>query len=100
MSDAVLYHNSFLDWGRSGMDDTLKTYDGFLTNCAKAGPAGCALASNSSTAHELSRRVENLLAKLRREPVAVGSSRVGPGIVTASAVEYVIFMTMYAPKLW
>ncbi|GAA5865149.1 hypothetical protein JCM1840_003923 [Sporobolomyces johnsonii] len=100
VSDSVAYTNNFWDWGRAGMVDTRKTYEGFLASCAESGPSGCAFAKENSTAASLEKRIEALYEKLRMAPHPVGVSALGPGIVTASDVQYTIFHALYSPKTW
>ncbi|BGP00214.1 hypothetical protein RTBOTA2_003602 [Rhodotorula toruloides] len=100
VSDADSYTNDFWEWGRSGMSDTRKTFEGFFSACAKSGPAGCAFAANDSTAEGLEERYHDLLEKLRQEPLPVSHSDVGPGILTPSDVEYTMFHALYAPSTW
>ncbi|ORY58006.1 Alpha/Beta hydrolase protein [Leucosporidium creatinivorum] len=100
VSDSVAYTNNFWDWGRAGMNDTQKTYDGFLSSCASSGPLGCGLAQENSTAKGIGSRVQTLIDQLRETPLPVGRSKVGPGVVTASQVQYAIFQSLYSPKTW
>ncbi|GAA6032626.1 hypothetical protein JCM8097_004848 [Rhodosporidiobolus ruineniae] len=94
VSNAQLYTNDLLGWGKSGMADTHKTYEGFFHHCAVSGPAGCKWARENSTAAELTARYDALLEKLRETPVPVATSKIGPGTLTASDVQYTMFHTL------
>ncbi|GAA5932039.1 uncharacterized protein JCM15063_001107 [Sporobolomyces koalae] len=100
VSDSLSYTRDFWQWGVDGMTDTHKTIDGFFSACAESGPKGCALARHNSTASELKARLAAIYETLRRRPLAVGQSEWGPGIVTASDVQYTVFHSLYAPKTW
>ncbi|BGP16924.1 hypothetical protein JCM10213v2_004932 [Rhodosporidiobolus nylandii] len=100
VSDAETYANNMWDWGRSGMSDTHKTFDGFFHHCALSGPEGCELARENTTAQEIKERYDALLDKLRAAPLPVGRSAVGPGTLTASDVQYTMFHALYQPRFW
>ncbi|GAA5971008.1 hypothetical protein JCM11641_004110 [Rhodosporidiobolus odoratus] len=100
VSDADSYGNNMWDWGRSGMVDTRKTFEGFFTHCARSGPAGCEFAKEESTAEEIEGRYDALLNSLRESPLPVGTSDVGPGTLTASDVQYTMFHALYQPSHW
>ncbi|KAK4702862.1 hypothetical protein P7C70_g3358, partial [Phenoliferia sp. Uapishka_3] len=101
VSSAALYTTDMFDWGRSGMDDTMKTYQGFLDSCSDSGPKGCALAlTNTTSPKNIGDRIERLRENLRSRPFAVAKSNVGPGILTTSDIQYAIFHSLYAPKSW
>ncbi|KAM0745922.1 alpha/beta-hydrolase [Meredithblackwellia eburnea MCA 4105] len=100
VSSAALYTANMFEWGRSGMDDTEKTYAGFFDSCAESGPKGCALATNSSSTLSIRKRVDALQAQLRSRPLAVPTSKVGPGILTSADIQYSIFHALYSPKTW
>ncbi|GAA5947973.1 hypothetical protein JCM3775_001144 [Rhodotorula graminis] len=101
VSDSQTYTNDLLEWGRSGMHDTRKVIEGFFSSCAESGPRGCAFAPrDNSTGEALEKRYDALLERLRDEPMPVGASAVGPGVLTASDVQYTMFHSLYAPKTW
>ncbi|GAA5900239.1 hypothetical protein JCM8208_002061 [Rhodotorula glutinis] len=100
VSDSQTYTNDLLEWGRSGMHDTRKVIEGFFSSCAESGPLGCAFARDKSTAKSLEERYDALLERLRDEPMPVGKSAVGPGVLSASDVQYTMFHSLYAPKTW
>ncbi|GAA5876330.1 hypothetical protein JCM16303_007102 [Sporobolomyces ruberrimus] len=100
VSDAVSYTQDFWQWGFDGMTDTHKTMQGFFDSCAESGPEGCAFARENSTSKELRQRLETIYETLGQQPLAIGKSEWGPGVVTASDVHYTIFHALYAPKVW
>ncbi|GAA5854844.1 hypothetical protein JCM9279_005534 [Rhodotorula babjevae] len=100
VSDSQTYTNDLLEWGRSGMHDTRKVIEGFFSSCAESGPLGCAFAHDDSTGESLERRYDTLLGRLRDEPMPIGASAVGPGVLSASDVQYTMFHSLYAPKTW
>ncbi|GAA5854084.1 hypothetical protein JCM8547_008219 [Rhodosporidiobolus lusitaniae] len=100
VSDAEKYHENLWEWGLGGMNTTRKVIEGFFNGCVASGPAGCAFAREGSTAEDLEERYWALLEKLRAEPLAVGSSEVGPGTIGPSEVQYTIFHALYQPRTW
>lgn len=90
VSDAELYTTDLLEWGRSGMNTTHEVIEGFFHHCARSGPTGCAFAGENSTAEELTQKYAGLLEGLRDVPMAIGKSAVGPGVLTASDVQYTV----------
>ncbi|KZT62530.1 alpha/beta-hydrolase [Calocera cornea HHB12733] len=100
VSSARFYHRDIFDWGRSGMDDTNKVWQGFLSSCAKAGPARCALAKGDDTAEIILARFNKMVELLLEQPVPVSWGGVTSGIITASDVIQGVFKVLYAPKKW
>ncbi|GAA6058896.1 hypothetical protein JCM10212_002848 [Sporobolomyces blumeae] len=100
VSDSVSYTRDMWQWGKDGMADTRKTFDGFLSSCAEAGQERCAFAQVNSTLESLKHRLETMYDNLRERPLAVGSSSAGPGIVTASDAQYAVFHSLYSPATW
>ncbi|BGP48868.1 hypothetical protein JCM10450v2_004747 [Rhodotorula kratochvilovae] len=99
--DAEAYTQNLFDWGRAGMVDTRKVLEGFFSSCATSGPLGCAFArEKNSTAEALEARYDALLERLREEPLPVGTSAVGPGVLSASDVQYTVFHALYQPRHW
>ncbi|KAH7334281.1 Alpha/Beta hydrolase protein [Rhizoctonia solani] len=102
--DAQLYSTDTLEWGRSWLQDTPKTYAGFISTCIEAGPAQCALAitkqNKTETVEGLEKRLDALYTKLGREPLVFGDSPVGPGILQAHNVQLVVFSFLYIPGAW
>ncbi|KAL8280865.1 hypothetical protein RQP46_006869 [Phenoliferia psychrophenolica] len=101
VSSAALYTSDMFEWGRSGMDDTMKTYQGFLDSCAESGPKGCALATTDlTTSKDIGSKIDQIRSDLLARPLSVPVSKVGPGILTTSDINYAIFTALYAPKNW
>ncbi|CAE6496477.1 unnamed protein product, partial [Rhizoctonia solani] len=104
VSDSEAYYAGVLDWGRSGIQETPKTFAGFISTCIEAGPTQCALATTienrTETAEGLEKRLEALYTKLAKEPLVVGDSLTGPGIIEAQHVQASIFGMMYNPRFW
>ncbi|CAE7222795.1 unnamed protein product [Rhizoctonia solani] len=104
VSDTEAYFNDVLEWGRSGIQDTPKTFAGFISTCIDAGPAQCALASTkdnkTETTKGLAKRLDALYTKLGKEPLVVGDSLTGPGILQAQNVQSAVFALMYSPNSW
>ncbi|KAG8696778.1 hypothetical protein FRC09_008269, partial [Ceratobasidium sp. 395] len=106
VSNSESYYNDVLQWGRDGMAETHKTYTGFLSTCADAGPELCAFAAppgNSTkkqTTETLRKRMDALYTRLGKQPQVVADSWVGPGIITGSNVQALILGILYTPKAW
>ncbi|KZT62528.1 alpha/beta-hydrolase [Calocera cornea HHB12733] len=100
VSSARLYTRDIFDWGRSGLDDTNKVWQGFLSSCAKAGPARCALAKGNDTAESIMARFDKIVENAIDRPVPVPWGGVTSGIVTASDVIQAVYKVLYAPKDW
>ncbi|KAG8730958.1 hypothetical protein FRC10_002155 [Ceratobasidium sp. 414] len=106
VSNAESYYNDILQWGKDSMDETHKTFTGFLSTCAEAGPEHCAFAvppSNSDvaqTTETLRKRLNDIYDRLGRQPMVVADSPFGPGIFTAPALQKLIFYALYSPATW
>ncbi|CUA75719.1 hypothetical protein RSOLAG22IIIB_06026 [Rhizoctonia solani] len=104
VSDAEAYFDDTLEWGRRGIQATSKTYAGFISTCIDAGPTQCALAvtkdNKTETVQGLTKRLDALYEKLGKEPLVVGDSLTGPGIIEAQNMQAVIFGAMYNPRFW
>ncbi|CAE6413668.1 unnamed protein product [Rhizoctonia solani] len=104
VSDAEAYYNDILKWGKTGIQDTHKTIAGFVSTCIEAGPTECALAvgkdNKTETTEGLTKRLDALYTKLGKEPLVVGDSPTGPGIIQASNIQAVMFSLAYFPKFW
>ncbi|QRV76811.1 Abhydrolase domain-containing protein [Ceratobasidium sp. AG-Ba] len=106
VSDAELYFDDVWQWGIDSMGDTNKTYAGFLSTCAEAGPELCAFAkppagsNETQTTERLRKRLGSLLERLGKNPIVVADSSTGPGIYTASDLQQSLLTTLYSPKLW
>ena len=106
VSDAESYFDDTLQWGRGGLANAHKAFDGFFSTCIEAGPELCALAQpkNGSqqvqTVESLHERLDAIYSKLSSDPLTVGDSSAGPGILRATDVQLGIFNALYTPKLW
>ncbi|QRV97374.1 alpha/beta hydrolase family protein [Ceratobasidium sp. AG-Ba] len=106
VSNAESYFNDVWQWGRDGMAETYKTYNGFLSTCIEAGPQYCALAkppgnsSTTQTVESLRRRINAIFARLDSQPAVIADSSVGPGVFTASNLQKLLLGLLYNPSLW
>ncbi|KAF8745425.1 alpha beta-hydrolase, partial [Rhizoctonia solani] len=104
VSDAEAYYNNVLEWGRSSMQGTRKAIAGFVSTCIEAGPTECALAvgkdNKTETVEGLAKRIDALYTKLGKEPLVVGDSATGPGIIRGNDLQSMIFSLAYSPKYW
>ncbi|CAE6414342.1 unnamed protein product [Rhizoctonia solani] len=104
VSDAEAYFNDALLWGKSSLHDTHKTLGGFISTCINAGPTQCALAvtrnNKTETIAGLKKRLDVLYTRLEKEPLVVGDSLTGPGIIQAQNVQGTVFLLMYSPHTW
>ncbi|QRV76755.1 alpha/beta hydrolase family protein [Ceratobasidium sp. AG-Ba] len=106
VSNAESYYNDIWQWGIEGMTDTHKTYAGFLSMCAEAGPERCAFATppkgskEKQTTESLRKRVDNVINQLGTRPLVVASSATGPGIVTASDLQQMLLASLYNANQW
>ncbi|KAK4052692.1 hypothetical protein OIV83_001979 [Microbotryomycetes sp. JL201] len=97
--DSVEFTRNLWQSGRTAMDHTNKTLEGFYEACVQAGPTRCALATTDSTAASLRARIDKLRRRLRAEPLPVVTVA-GTGIVKTSDIQHVIFRKLYSPKSW
>ncbi|KAG8723391.1 hypothetical protein FRC09_003523 [Ceratobasidium sp. 395] len=106
VSNSQSYYNDALQWGKDGTAATHKTYTGFLSTCADAGPDLCAFAvppgnsTEKQTTETLRKRVDAIYTRLGKQPQVVADSLVGPGIVTGSNVQAWILGMLYTPIAW
>ncbi|KAG9086977.1 hypothetical protein FRC07_012944 [Ceratobasidium sp. 392] len=88
------------------MVDTPKTFTGFLSTCAEAGPKFCAFAvppgkSNvTQTTATLRARLNAIIDRLDKQPIVVDDSPAGPGIFTASNLQTFLLGALYSPSEW
>jgi hypothetical protein len=73
--------------------------DRYFAYCAEAGRARCALATGSADdPKQIQRRVRDLLATLKDDPIAVGRTATrGPDIITYDDVKRLIRLALYDP---
>ncbi|CUA67537.1 hypothetical protein RSOLAG22IIIB_07419 [Rhizoctonia solani] len=104
VSDSEAYFTDLLEWGRSGLQDTPKTFAGFISTCIDAGPAQCPLAvtkdNKTETVEGLTKRLDTLYTRMGNEPLVVGDSLTGPGVLQAHNLQSAMFGLMYYPQEW
>jgi pimeloyl-ACP methyl ester carboxylesterase len=74
-----------------------RAFAGFLALCDRAGPDGCALAGPGATA---AARVERLLARLRRAPVAAPSADPAGRLTYGDALSAILVNMSGGPARW
>ncbi|CAE6424887.1 unnamed protein product [Rhizoctonia solani] len=100
VSDSESYFNDVLQWGRDSLQDSHITLAGFASTCIEAGPEYCALANKSNTTQGILDRLDALYVRLDKEPLPVGDTPYGTGIIEAHILQALIFMSMYSPSIW
>ncbi|KAI0769262.1 alpha/beta-hydrolase [Trametes elegans] len=75
--------------------DSQKVYDALMTGCALAGPEGCAMASNGSSAADVDKTFQDLL-KLAHDAQRVNSSVT----VTSGIIRSALLNNLYTPGTW
>jgi pimeloyl-ACP methyl ester carboxylesterase len=70
----------------------------FFNVCYEAGKKKCSFAGNSTSARDLEKRFDTLLAKLEKEPLQATDPKLGaPSIITKNRVLQLLFSALYAP---
>lgn len=94
-------------FGTAALHDIERAYnDGFLGECLRAGPAGCALAESNAhpgqneTLQGLQARMETLFSKLIERPASGFHPEVGPGVITYTFLIELLYASMYNAALW
>lgn len=102
--DGVVNH---FNWYNASSDesmiDTDSVYDGFISECIKAGPEACPLASQeiAETKSQLSKRLISTIQKLIDDPISVYINATQYGTVTYSSIWHgAIFPALYRPANW
>jgi pimeloyl-ACP methyl ester carboxylesterase len=102
--DGVANH---FNWYNGSVDesmvDTDSVYDGFISECIRAGPEACPLASRETaeTHGQLSKRLMSSIEKLRNDPISVYVNATQYGTVTYSGIWHgAVFPTLYRPPKW
>ncbi|QRV76799.1 alpha/beta hydrolase family protein [Ceratobasidium sp. AG-Ba] len=104
--NADSYYNNIWQWGKDSMVDSHKTYTGFLSTCAEAGPEHCEFAkppagsNETQTTESLRKRLRAIIERLSKRPTVVGSSIVGPGIYTSSDLQQMMLVMLKSPNMW
>lgn len=79
-------------------------HDGVLGECVAAGPSRCELAKPIKgevvTVSDLEKRMDNLLASLKKRPMAAYLPSDGPSLVTYTDIMRSIFTSLYNPTRW
>ncbi|KAI0672369.1 TAP-like protein-domain-containing protein [Trametes maxima] len=86
-------------WERYWQVSTDTAYEMFFADCAKAGPAQCALAKDNEGAADILSRVENFLTKLYYSPLAVPKATT-PGILTNGRARLFLLGALESPTSW
>lgn len=82
----------------NAVEDADKGMTYFFNLCAEAGPKKCAFAANASSASDVEKKFDSLLAKLEIEPVQAIDPEFGsPRIITQYRVLSQIHSWLYAP---
>lgn len=98
--DSEGYYNGLTTTSVEDADDG---YEWFFELCYEAGLENCAFAGNSSSAAEIKKRFDDLLAKLEKTPLVSSDPDVdpllssGPDIITKNRVLSLAFGTLYGP---
>ncbi|KAL8292205.1 hypothetical protein RQP46_001671 [Phenoliferia psychrophenolica] len=71
----------------------------FLTDCAAAGPTGCALASSNSTARSIQHTLESFLDDLFTTPVPVIDT-IRPGFLNSGLARAFLYASLEQPGNW
>ncbi|KAG8703489.1 hypothetical protein FRC08_002806 [Ceratobasidium sp. 394] len=106
VSNSESYFNDVWQWGRDGMAETHKTFTGFLSTCAEAGPEHCAFAvpprgsSATQTTKSLQKRLDAIIARIDKEPMVIADSLFGPGLLTAASLQEALLGVLYSPAYW
>jgi pimeloyl-ACP methyl ester carboxylesterase len=95
VTDPVAYTHSLFAWTAGSLRNTEQVLTGFARTCAAAGPQGCALAGRG----DVRRRIDVLLARLRRSPVPAPNAPV-PGLLDYPTAQTLIFSALYNTPLW
>ncbi|OAL45664.1 alpha/beta-hydrolase [Pyrenochaeta sp. DS3sAY3a] len=98
--DSEGYYNGLTTTSVEDADDG---YEWFFQLCYEAGLEKCAFAGESSSAADIKKRFDDLLAKLEKTPLVSSDPEInpqlsfGPEIITKSRVLNLAFGTLYAP---
>lgn len=96
-------------FGTAALHDIIRAYDdGFIGECIRAGPRGCALAAPllspfpnaTDTVLGLQIRMRNVFARLLGRPASATHPKVGPGIVRYKNLIDLLYSAMYNAATW
>ncbi|CAD6899814.1 unnamed protein product [Tilletia controversa] len=99
----VMDHRRIEGFGTVALDNITDAFhDGFLGECARAGPKACALAepSGPTTIDGLQHRVSKVLDKLLQAPMAVAHPKMGPSLVRYEGVIDNVYSALYNSASW
>ncbi|CAE6406839.1 unnamed protein product, partial [Rhizoctonia solani] len=100
VSGVEAYFTDVLQWGKDAIKYSDRTLKGFASTCIEAGPEHCALANKTNTVQGILDRLDALYARLDKDPLVVGDSQVGPGIIQAHHLQSFMLSSLYTPKEW
>ncbi|KZS87451.1 hypothetical protein SISNIDRAFT_460849 [Sistotremastrum niveocremeum HHB9708] len=87
-------------WARESLSSIEDTFEWFLSACARAGPAGCALAKPlERSSHAIGNRIDTFLDHLYDHPMS-SLSVVRPGVLTSGAVRALFVIWFQNPFGW
>ncbi|KAJ6629308.1 TAP-like protein-domain-containing protein [Mycena sp. CBHHK59/15] len=82
------------------LTDSEKTYQLYLSDCAKAGPRHCALSNAGDTGpQDIEDRIDAFIDKLQDQPMMV-SNYTRPGYLTSGGVRSTFFNMIQMPESW
>ncbi|KAJ6570019.1 hypothetical protein B0H10DRAFT_2108868 [Mycena sp. CBHHK59/15] len=82
------------------LTDSEKTYQLYLSDCAKAGPRHCALSNAGDTGpQDIEDRIDAFIDKLQDQPMMV-SNYTRPGYLTSGGVRSTFFNMTQMPESW
>lgn len=93
-------------FGTAALHDIIRAFnDGFIGECIRAGPAGCALAAKPNTKETdtvagLQARFETIFSSLIKRPAVASHPDVGPGFVRYKDVIDFLYSAMYNSAGW
>ncbi|KAL9936296.1 hypothetical protein V8E36_005138 [Tilletia maclaganii] len=99
----VIDHRRIEGFGTVALDNITDAFhDGFLGECARSGPKGCALANKEgeTTTDSLQTRVSAILDDLLMAPKAVAHPRMGPSLVRYEGVVDSVYAALYNSASW
>lgn len=97
-------------WGTTSLDNVTAAWeDGFLGECAAAGPSRCALVRNqgraadilpATSAKGLIERMDKLFQSVLERPIPAYNEKTGPGIIAYEELIGWIYQALYRPVSW
>ncbi|KAK0540344.1 hypothetical protein OC842_000532 [Tilletia horrida] len=99
----VMDHRRIDGFGTVALDNITDAFnDGFLGECARAGPGACALAEKKglTTVDGLQSRIRSILDKLLQAPLAVAHHKMGPSLVRYEGIIDAVYGALYNSAAW